>query len=261
MTRPDAINPLDDSFIDRIVDGALTPAELRAAIGRLDSEPDGWKRCALAFLEAQCWRESVRAMGQPTPSTIESRSLSVAPAIPSRTWGRRRWLRGSIAAGLAAASFAMGWVGHEARSLPSSSHGSIAGVSTNPIPPGIGSQSGSLNQTRDDDRPATHLAAWLTREERSLPTVKEVVRSVGRVHIGDESTGAEVPILAGPGITEQWLRDQPPPLDEHREVALQRQGYQVDQRRRLVKTTLADGRRVTVPIDQVQIRYTGNNPL
>ena len=91
--------------------------------------------------------------------------------------------------------------------------------------------------------------------------MKEVVRSVGRVHFGSDSSGAEVPILAGPGITEQWLRNQPPPLNEHREVALQRQGYQVDQRRRLITTTLADGRRVTVPIDQVQIRYTGNNPL
>ena len=42
---------------------------------------------------------------------------------------------------------------------------------------------------------------------------------------------------------------------------LQQHGYQVDQRRRLISATLADGRRVTVPIDQVQIRYTGNNPL
>ena len=75
------------------------------------------------------------------------------------------------------------------------------------------------------------------------------------------STGADVPILAGPGINEQWLRNQPPPVTEHGQVALQRQGYQVDQRRQLITTTLPDGRRVTVPIDQVQIRYTGNQPF
>ena len=46
MTDLDAIPPPDDDFIDRIVDGTLTPAELRAAIDRLDREPDGWKRCA-----------------------------------------------------------------------------------------------------------------------------------------------------------------------------------------------------------------------
>jgi hypothetical protein len=261
MTRPDAINPLDNSFIDRIVDGELTPAELRAAIGRLDSEPDGWKRCALAFLEAQCWRESFRALGQSTPSTIERRSLSLPPAIPSRGGRRRSWLHGSLAAGIAAASFAMGWVGHESRTWSSRARTPIVSAGANPNPLEDRSQSGSLDRPEVDHHEPAALAEWQAREKQSLPTMTEVVRSVGRVRIGADSTGAEVPILAGPGITEQWLRNQPPPLSEHREVALQRQGYQVDQRRQLITTILADGRRVTVPIDQVQIRYTGNNPL
>ncbi len=46
MTNIDAINPLDDRFIDLIVEGEMSPAELRAAIDRLDGQPDGWKRCA-----------------------------------------------------------------------------------------------------------------------------------------------------------------------------------------------------------------------
>jgi hypothetical protein len=254
MTKHDAINPLNDRLVDRIVDGELTPAELRAAIDCLDREPDGWKRCALAFLEAQCWRESFRAMGQSAALSVESRSLSVTKAIPSPKRNRRPWLNVSIAAGLVAASFAMGWVGHGARSLSRDARTPIVRAGANAKPLGSDLQSESLNQTVVDHHEPT-------REKHTLPTVKEVVRSVGRVHIGNESTGADVPILAGPGITEQWLRDQPPPLNQHREVALQRQGYQVDQRRRLIKTTLADGRRVTVPIDQVQIRYTGNNPL
>jgi hypothetical protein len=81
------------------------------------------------------------------------------------------------------------------------------------------------------------------------------------VRIGPEGTGATVPILTGPGINGDWLKAQPPPLSEHEQVALQRLGYQVDQRRRLLIATLADGRRVSVPIDQVQVRYTGSNPL
>ena len=62
MTKPDANDPLDDRLIDQIVDGDLTPAELRAAIERLDRQPDGWKRCAMAFLEAQCISESFRSL-------------------------------------------------------------------------------------------------------------------------------------------------------------------------------------------------------
>jgi hypothetical protein len=261
MTKPDAINPRDDCFIDRIVDGPLTPAEFRVAMDLLDREPDGWKRCALAFLEAQCWRESFQTMGQSAALSVGSPSLSVPSAAPSRSRSRRPWFHSSIAAGLAAISFAMGWVGYEARSLSSGARPPIVRTVANPTPLVRDSAAESLNQSGVDHHRPTRLAAWQTRDKQSLPTVKEVVRSVGRVHFGPQSTGAEVPILAGPGITEQWLRNQPPPLSEHREVALQRQGYQVDQRRRLITTTLADGSRVTVPIDQIQIRYTGNHPL
>jgi hypothetical protein len=84
---------------------------------------------------------------------------------------------------------------------------------------------------------------------------------VGRVRFGPEGTGAEVPILAGPGIDRGWLAAQPPPVSDYGLAVLQRHGYQVDQRRRLLVGTLGDGRRVTVPVDQVQVLYTGNNPL
>jgi hypothetical protein len=108
MTKPDAINALDDSLIDRIVDGALTPAELRSALERIDSENDGWKRCALAFLEAQCWHNSLRALDVPTTSPLANQF--VPPGFAARTsTGPRHWMRGPIAAGIIAASFALGW--------------------------------------------------------------------------------------------------------------------------------------------------------
>ena len=88
-----------------------------------------------------------------------------------------------------------------------------------------------------------------------------MVRAVARLHVGTKSTGPDVPILAGPGINEEWLKQQPPPVTESGRVALARAGYHVDQRRRFIMTTLVDGRRVAVPVDQVQIRYTGNDPL
>ncbi len=98
-------------------------------------------------------------------------------------------------------------------------------------------------------------------EKQALPTVNEVIRAVASLHIGTKAAGADVPILAGPGINEQWLKNQPPPVTEYEQVALKRQGYQVDQRRQFFTAVLADGRRVAVPVDQVQIRYTGNDPL
>jgi hypothetical protein len=253
--------PADDGFFDRIVDGELTPAELRTAIDRLDLESDGWKRCALAFLEAQCWSEAVRSMGQSARAADECRTLSLTMPTSSSISTRGRWIRGPIAAGVVAASFAMGWMGHAARPRPAAE--STAAALAGAIPGTIASRS-----PLDPPNPKSTLppemvrpAAWQPDDTQSLPTLNDVIRAVGRVHVGPESAGAEVPILAGPGINEQWLRNQPPPLTEDGQVALQRHGYQVDQSRRLVTTTLADGRYVTIPIDEVKIRYTGNDPL
>ncbi len=41
MTDLDPLKPLSDEFIDRIVDGELTPAELRDAVDRLDRRARG----------------------------------------------------------------------------------------------------------------------------------------------------------------------------------------------------------------------------
>lgn len=43
--------------LDRLVDGELTNDEYRDLLIWLERQPDGWRRCALAFLEAQAWRK------------------------------------------------------------------------------------------------------------------------------------------------------------------------------------------------------------
>jgi hypothetical protein len=55
--------------IDRLVDGELPSENRRSLLLQLDSVPNGWKQCALAFLEAQAWRtgfgESTQAASSP----------------------------------------------------------------------------------------------------------------------------------------------------------------------------------------------------
>lgn len=89
---------ITSAMIDRMAEGVLSPAELREAVALLDASPDGWKRLAIAFLEAQCLNEALRPM---TP----------LPVI--RRW--KPWLSRTAVAATVAASFAMGWAGHGAR--------------------------------------------------------------------------------------------------------------------------------------------------
>lgn len=259
MTGIDATNPLDNRLIDQIVDGALTPAELRAAIDHLDQDADGWRRCALAFLEAQCWGQSMRSFEPAAQLQMARHTLSPPPGAPAGAG--RHWVRGPIAAAIIAVSFALGWLGHAVRTGPGVGETLVARSGVQ-IGPGLTGSHGQPATADDRDSPeSTARTASIRRQQQTLPTVNEVVRAVARLHIESGTRGADVPILAGPGINEKWLKNQPPPVTEYDQVALKRRGYHVDQRRQFFTTILADGRRVAVPVDQVQIRYTGNDPL
>jgi len=62
-----------DRRLDRLVDGELPADQYRALLAALDEQPDGWRRCALAFLEAQAWRRDVgRLWDEPARSGFPS---------------------------------------------------------------------------------------------------------------------------------------------------------------------------------------------
>ena len=262
MTRFDATHPLDDQAIDQIVDRALAPAELRAAIDRLDREPDGWKRCTLAFLEAQCWGEIFRAVDDRATSSLASRPVPLASSCAGPDGGRRRWIRGPLARG-------------NCRGLICHGLGRARG------PPQL---RGATNDDRPVERQSDPAREWFScrgcsRREVATPPSGSSRRLADRRE--PINANGERPCPAGGAISSRHNdrrggRPDPGRAGNQRAVAqksatagdrvrsgrlAKAQGYQVDQRRRFITTTLADGRRVTVPIDQVQIRYTGNNPL
>jgi hypothetical protein len=63
-----ATSTIPAAELDRLVDGELDEHARSALIRALDGDPNGWKRCALAFLEAQAWREAAHAMPAVSPS-------------------------------------------------------------------------------------------------------------------------------------------------------------------------------------------------
>lgn len=50
---------LSDEWLDRLVDDELSLEEYRELLRLIGREPEGWKRCAQAFLEAQAWRKDL----------------------------------------------------------------------------------------------------------------------------------------------------------------------------------------------------------
>ena len=85
----------DPRVLDRLVDGELTDEQERAVIARLDQAPDGWRRCALAFLETRCWQRATVTWQEPAGGTASRISLS-PPKTEQRGTGARRRGGGTI---------------------------------------------------------------------------------------------------------------------------------------------------------------------
>ncbi|MDA7978157.1 MAG: hypothetical protein MPJ50_05230 [Pirellulales bacterium] len=52
-----------ERLIDRLVDNEVPQPLRRSLLVELDRRPQGWRRCALAFLEAQAWQSDVTSTG------------------------------------------------------------------------------------------------------------------------------------------------------------------------------------------------------
>lgn len=94
------MNPeMFDTQLDRLVDGELHGAEYREFVAALDREPQHWRRCALAFLEAQALRgelEVLREAHLASDALVET--SPVTPAItPSATASQVRWWHFALA--------------------------------------------------------------------------------------------------------------------------------------------------------------------
>jgi hypothetical protein len=97
----------DDILIDKLVDGELAPEERRQLLLELDAEPGGWRRCALAFVEAQTWRSELREVMDPSARvndgggvvlSAQACALAEAPRVRSVWRATTPWL--AVAAGL-----------------------------------------------------------------------------------------------------------------------------------------------------------------
>jgi hypothetical protein len=234
MNAPDSrSHSHDDAAIDRLVAGELDDPERRGLLLALENDPDGWRRCALAFLEDQTWRHAFAHDGT-MPSRSEAAIVAPVFSLRGRHWIRR----GAIAASIIASTFAAGFA---------------AGGSSRAVP---------RVEVAKVDRPK---AVEPKAEEIKAVPQAEQVREVGSIDLvdgsGGESPPRRIPILAGPGINERWLREQPPSVPDYVRARWERQGYQVEERRKLVSVTLEDGRRVSIPVDEVELDYVGQHPL
>jgi hypothetical protein len=234
----------DDTRFDRLVDDEMSEEERRQLLGQLDDEPGGWRRCALAFLESQCWKQ---AFGRMADDRDEVRKPMATISPPQSPWMGRLRLVSAMAASFLVALW-LGSVAHQAWQGHPGDPGTMGSIATKlevphavPSPQPPDSRLAVVSQRRQSASNPWQLVTVSAPSEGSRP--RPLMR---------------VPAIERNNVDEQWLRSMPSAIPDNVLQALARTGHQVQQRREMLPVPLNDGRHLVVPVDQVDVHYTGN---
>ena len=218
-----------DATFDRLVDGELAAAEYTHLLAAMDAEPALWRRCAMAFLEAQAWRGEMSAIrrGQ------EMASPDI-PAVTAAVTPWRRWLPLLAIAASFLAAF-LGGIALE-RQLDRRQH-----------------EAGTLAQSEEPSAKSADAAddQMLAREQepRSLGNIRLVVDG----QQGAQPQQIDLPIYDLNQVGPEWLTQDRSALPDEVIESLARRGRKVERQIEYLPLPLDDERQVVVPVEQIQI--------
>ncbi len=87
--------------LDRLVDGQLAPQEYRELLRQIDKDPDGWRQCAMAFLQHQAMEKEFQTFSKSPENPMDRRAKPAAtPPIYVRQLSRSMKVLCGIAAAL-----------------------------------------------------------------------------------------------------------------------------------------------------------------
>jgi hypothetical protein len=241
--EPD-LPPLDEDLIDLLVDGELDDSQRRELLKSLDQKPDGWRRCALAFLEAQCWKQTLgRLVAEPEarrPATSEEPhsaakpATSTAPQAAARPAPGRSPFVGRWGTALAMAASVL-------VALLISNYIRPGGPSSAPRGPG-GIDSANLVQSPGG---ASSNDPW------------RMVTLTSNDPAGGEQS-FRLPAREGKQLDAGWWQTPSPTIPQDVMKALRDSGHEVQQSRQFLPVPMQDGRKLVIPVDQVDVHYVGN---
>jgi hypothetical protein len=213
-------------WLDRLVDGELEGDAQRQLLLAMDAQPDAWRRCALAFVEAQALRRELSGASGESDAVADDGTPSAArrSASPRFLLYRFQWM--AMAASLIAAFV----IGSISRKLWFSS-----GVGNEP-PKMV-----AMVSTDGSDGDTANSAEGRQTYKVSVP-------------LPDGQT-VDVPVRdATDKDVQSFWTDQKPVLSDVDRQALESTGHEIQQLRQLYSMPLSNGQQILVPVDYVQIR-------
>jgi hypothetical protein len=248
MNKTPKNNPhAEEDRFDRLVDGELSETDRRSLLSSLDARPDGWRRCALAFLEAQTFRESFGEFTPPggTPSDKPAPVLSTPLPKRKKTFGAMQ------TAMLVSASFLLAL--------------GLGGWMLNQLPRGAAPTPGS-NQIADNGLQPIHSQTpnVLANGCQTIPQPKTAETPWQYVSLHAPAlTGNDEPLrlpaMPRERLDDEYLKTIPDPVPSNIRQAFERTGHVVRTNRVYVPVKLKDGRQLVVPVDQIDVKSEPND--
>ena len=242
----------DDRQFDLLVDDELSDQQRRELLSGLDDEPGGWRRCALAFIEAQSWGKDLRSVLYKSvgrEGNTRAVAASSAPVPIRRASVFRRlptWL--AMAASFFLALVSVWWLRDAWRSGPAA------------LRPPVDNIAESRVTERSDGEPHPPQGFESKLPEAASGAWK-MVTLTGPEGPEGPTGSVRLPAIERDSLDEAWLSRFPAAMSDDVLQALERAGHRVRRHRELVPFEMQDGRRLVVPVDQVEVHYVGNPPL
>jgi hypothetical protein len=212
--------------LDRLVDGELNETDRRELLLQFEREPEGWRRCALAFLEAQCWKQELGLMA-PSTEAVASASTPVSPDVrPATSSGRASWRQHLATALTLCACFLIALaIGLNFRGGAGSTH----------------------NRDSSQVNPATH---------ELNPSDELQIEG-----LNGETESVRVPRNRHDATAQNIADQRPDAMPQSVQREFERMGNEVVQKREVVPYPLKSGRSLMVPVDHAEIHYVGRGSL
>lgn len=227
--------------LDRLVDGEMSRADEAQILAQLDTIPEGWKRLALSFVEARRWGSALKENAWPSLDVVCERATMTRPAesvvtpapkpAPNRT-GRWTFVAALSISLLFGAAGGLGLAKWRAAQREDLGRGSVAGSAK----PGEGSQK------------ATKRAA----NPQSIPVDETLTVLVGSSS-PDQAQPVDLPLVPVSQIDPDWIDGSEPVIPTRVREKWEQQGRTIQVSRRLYPVQMNDGRRVVIPIDEVEV--------
>lgn len=240
----------DDRRFDLLVDDELSQQERHRLLSGLDEEPGGWRRLAMAFLEAQSWRKELGAFLR--ESDVRKPAVRPAERRSHPAWQVFTWA--AMAASFLVAVM-IGW-----RLQDTWRRGGAEPRS----PIAVVADAGRLQQPAEQPAAVTHpqpTAPDAGRPAQPPGEPWQMVALSGPKGSQGASGAIRLPARARRSIDGDWLNSLPAAVPDDVLQAFERTGHRVQQRRDLLPVEMPDGRRMVVPVDQMDVHYVGNPTL